>query len=134
LWNELLRMLGSKDENSWTKRGQNVSSMDRDAGLRSGRADRKVAGGLAGWLIAGCARWLGRLRRSESNRPRLELVERITLAPKQSLALVEAEGRRLLVAISPDGSPAFFALDNNSASRVSPRANPVCRVPSRVSW
>ena len=38
-------------------------------------------------------------------------VERITLAPRQSLALVEAEGRRILVATSPKAAPAFYALD-----------------------
>ena len=41
-------------------------------------------GGIAGWLI----RKLGGRERAE---PRLELVERIALAPRQSLALVEAE-------------------------------------------
>lgn len=45
--------------------------------------------------------------------PRLALLERITLAPRQTLALVEAEGRRLLVATSPDGAPTFYALDGN---------------------
>jgi Flagellar biosynthesis protein, FliO len=43
--------------------------------------------------------------------PRLALVERITLAPRQSLALVEAEGRRILVATSADGASAFYPLD-----------------------
>jgi flagellar biogenesis protein FliO len=61
-------------------------------------------GGLAGWLLES-------LRRAKRPRPRLELLERIALAPRQSLALVEAEGRRFLVATSPDGSPAFFALE-----------------------
>lgn len=63
--------------------------------------------GVAGWL-------LGRLRRVRAGagaRSRLELVERITLAPRQSLALIEAEGRRFLVATSPEGAPAFYALD-----------------------
>lgn len=48
-------------------------------------------GGLAGWLF-------GRMRASQRRTSRLELLERITLAPRQSLVLVEAEGRRLLVA------------------------------------
>ena len=43
--------------------------------------------------------------------PRLALVERITLAPRQSLALIEAEGRRILVATSAEGGPAFYPLD-----------------------
>jgi len=61
-------------------------------------------GGWAGWLLA-------RLRSGGRRRPRLELVERIALAPRQSLSLVEAEGRRFLVVTSPEGSPAFYALD-----------------------
>jgi flagellar biogenesis protein FliO len=64
----------------------------------------KPVGGVAGWL-------LGRLRAGGRARPRLELLERIALAPRQSLSLVEAEGRRFLVATSPEGAPAFYALD-----------------------
>jgi flagellar biosynthetic protein FliP len=62
---------------------------------------------LAGWL-------LGRLKAGGPTRSRLELVERIALAPRQSLALVEAEGRRFLVATSPEGAPTFYALDERS--------------------
>ena len=65
--------------------------------------------GLAGWLI-------GKLRGKRRERPRLELVERIALAPRQSLALVEAEGRRILVATSPEGGPAFYPLDERARS------------------
>ena len=54
--------------------------------------------GLAGWLLS-------RLRRSTQPKPRLALLERITLAPKQSLALVEADGRRFLVATSARSRP-----------------------------
>ncbi len=61
-------------------------------------------GGLAGWLMA-------RLRKSGRHEPRLALVERIALGPRQSLALVEAEGRRILVATSAEGGPAFYPLD-----------------------
>ena len=57
---------------------------------------------------------IGKLRGKRRGRPRLELVERIALAPRQSLALVEAEGRRFLVATSPEGAPAFYALDGAS--------------------
>ena len=80
-------------------------------------------GGLAGWL-------LGRLMGGSRRRPRLELVERIALAPRQSLALVEAEGRRFLVATSPEGGPAFYALDERRASRLPSAA----RQSARVSW
>lgn len=88
--------------------------------LRSGAAPTEAVGGLAGWLLA-------RLRTRRRAEPRLALVERITLAPRQSLALVEAEGRRILVATSPDGGPAFYALDKEARPASS-------RAGSRISW
>ena len=57
--------------------------------------------GLGAWL-------LGKLRGRRGAEPRLALLERITLAPRQSLALIEAEGRRILVATSAEGGPAFY--------------------------
>ncbi|HEY1901608.1 MAG TPA: flagellar biosynthetic protein FliO [Terracidiphilus sp.] len=60
--------------------------------------------GWKGWL-------LGRLRVTRRAPARLAVLERIALAPRQSLALVEAEGRRFLVATSPEGTPAFYPLD-----------------------
>lgn len=84
-------------------------------------------GGWAGWLLA---KWRGRERAV----PRLALVERITLAPRQSLALVEAEGRRILVAISPEGGPAFYALDDHMNSRIGASVSSAQRVRPRVSW
>ncbi len=59
--------------------------------------------GLRAWL-------LDRFRRRALKRPRLALVERINLAPRQTVALIEADGQRLLVAISPDGAPSFYPL------------------------
>jgi flagellar biogenesis protein FliO len=79
--------------------------------------------GLAAWL-------LGRLRGQARPRPSLALLERITLAPRQSLALVEAEGRRFLVATSAEGSPTFHALDEN-AGHLSRRRT---AGRTRVSW
>jgi len=95
----------------------------------AGRAGEKAGGcgGWAGWLLA---KWHGR-RRAE---PRLALVERITLAPRQSLALVEAEGRRILVATSAEGGPAFYPLDENASSRAYAGANGALHGRSRVSW
>jgi len=61
--------------------------------------------GLAGWILS-------RLRRGPKPRPRLSLLERIPLAPRQSLLLIEAEGRRFLVATSHDGAPSFYPLDS----------------------
>jgi hypothetical protein len=83
-------------------------------------------GGLAGWL-------LGRLRSGGHARPRLQLLERIALAPRQSLALIEAEGRRLLVATSPEGAPAFYALDEQTQPG-GVRHSGSMRPLARVSW
>jgi hypothetical protein len=79
--------------------------------------------GLAAWL-------LGRLRGPARPRPSLTLLERITLAPRQSLALVEAEGRRFLVATSAEGSPTFLPLDK--AALIPPRHHSAAR--TRISW
>lgn len=59
--------------------------------------------GLLGWLVT-------RLRRRANQETRLAVVERISLAPRQIVALIEADGQRLLVATSPDGAPVFFDL------------------------
>ena len=100
--------------------------MIEDADGRAAWASISRAG-LAGWLLA-------RLRAGrQARRPRLNLLERIALAPRQSLALVEAEGRRFLVATSPEGAPSFYALDEparqarNLAGLAAGRA-------ARVSW
>ncbi len=79
-----------------------------------------VPGGLAGWLLS---RWRNRSR----SQPRLALLERISLAPRQTLSLVEAEGRRFLIASSPEGSPAFYPL----APRSSGAGN---KHRGRISW
>lgn len=79
---------------------------------------------FAGWI-------LGRLRRTQRADGRLKLIQRIQVAPRQSLALVEVEGRRLLLATGSDGAPAFFPLEHPPlagpvrASRMSGR---------RTSW
>jgi flagellar biogenesis protein FliO len=95
-----------------------------------------AVGGLAGWLLS-------RLRARGRRQPRLELVERIALAPRQSLALVEAEGRRFLVATSPEGAPAFYALDErtrpNGARQAESRQRGITNrrtgpAAERVSW
>jgi flagellar biogenesis protein FliO len=89
-------------------------------------SETRRAGGLAGWLLS-------RLRSGGRNAPRLELLERIALAPRQSLALVEAEGRRFLVATSQEGAPAFYALDER-AGRLRTAARAATRAAERVSW
>lgn len=79
-------------------------------------------GGIAGWLLR-------RLRSRQARpRPSLALLERISIAPRQSLALVEAEGRRFLIATSGEGTPVFHALNGseNRCGRIGSR--------TRISW
>lgn len=108
-----------------------IEMKQEDQAQRAENAAPRI-GGWTGWLLE-------RLRgaRTGGGRPRLALVERITLAPRQSLALIEAEGRHLLVATSPEGAPAFYSLDG---TRLSALASPRTRSrrtapqPGRVSW
>jgi flagellar biogenesis protein FliO len=97
-------------------------------------------GGLAAWLLKKLA--AGANARAQ-RKSRLALVDRITLAPRQSLALVEAEGRRFLVATSHEGGPSFYALDSSSPSALVSRwTRPVMhrtsgntgKLPARISW
>jgi hypothetical protein len=108
------------------------------AGSRSpiGRAPigAQPMGGLAGWMLK-------RLRGRRGTEPRLAVLERIALAPRQTLALVEADGRRFLVATSPEGTPSFQALDPagpHAAQRAAGASRPgrVCRPDrdARISW
>lgn len=100
---------------------------------RKAKSPRTAAfGGIAGWMIA-------RFRSTQKNAPRLALLERITLGPRQSLALVEAQGRCFLVATSAEGAPAFYALDDSVRARGSRTTrpsspHPVTSGPARVSW
>ena len=112
----------------------NVESMGMKRESADEFAGRNMASGLTGQLVGTCSRWIGRLRGGEIVPPRLALVERIALAPRQSLALVEAEGRRFLVATSPEGAPAFYALDESPNSRVRAAVRSTPRDPARVSW
>lgn len=87
--------------------------------LISGRAGASAAAGsrgLAGWLLE-------RLRRTSVRTPRLALVERINLAPRQTLALIEADGERVLVATSTEGAPAFYALRGRPGRRAKSEAD-----------
>lgn len=90
----------------------------------SGNSAKDRSPGLAGWLLA-------RLRRGPRPRPRLALIERISLSPRQTLSLVEADGRRFLVATSADGSPSFCAL-HGRAPASGPSSGPAPQ--RRVSW
>lgn len=86
---------------------------------------RPAIGGLAGWLLS-------HLRVRTRPTPKLALLERITLAPRQTVALIEADGRRLLIATSSEGAPAFYALDD--AASLAVRSNGLRNRAARVSW
>jgi hypothetical protein len=89
---------------------------------------KRTAVGLGGWVLE-------RLRGTARSQPRLALVERISLAPKQSLALVEAEGRRFLVATSAEGTPVFYPLDGETLPGGLNRSGlPRQNRPARLSW
>lgn len=90
-------------------------------GLEKQKAKTPAVGGWAGWLFR-------KMRGAERRRARLELLERITLAPRQSLVLVEADGRRFLVASSAEGSPSFYPLDGRRSGVQAGRRM------ARVSW
>lgn len=68
--------------------------------------------GWAGWLMASfLPRLVTRLRGKKPAPARLALLERIALAPRQSLALVEVDGHRFLVATAAEGAANCFPLD-----------------------
>jgi flagellar biogenesis protein FliO len=82
-------------------------------------------GGLAAWLME-------RFRREPRPPASLSLLERISLAPRQSLALVEAEGRMFLIATSGESTPAVLPL-HEGLRPVAPRqVSKAGR--ARVSW
>ena len=103
------------------------------------RRTLRESGGLVAWLIA-------RLRSGpqarEQRKSQLALLDRISLAPRQSLALVEAEGRRFLIGTSPDSGPVFYPLEGTPASIARPTKVRANRTPvgarrsiaARVSW
>jgi hypothetical protein len=110
-------------------------------------ADRELARPLRGVSPGGWAGWLmARLRGAGRPLPHLRVLERIAIAPRQTLALVEAEGRRFLLATSGDGAPAFYPLDEPDRPGRSRRASDGTRPPAsrcahcpspsaaRVSW
>jgi hypothetical protein len=125
------------------KQGGATGIGSTDANARESAKRSQAVGGVAGWLLerlqAGLQAGLRpRFRRTPRRAPRLTLVERISLAPRQQLALVEAEGRRLLVATSPDGAPTFYALDGGGeitpGARAASRPRRNGKPAGRVSW
>ncbi len=91
-----------------------------------------LAGGLLGWLSG---RLRGGMQGARRPAPRLQLVERIALGPRQMLALVEAEGQRVLVATSPEGAPAFYAVGGPAVVKFGRAgAHGRAKASARASW
>ena len=104
--------------------------------MKQGNSESTVevaqGGGLAGWLLR-------RLRATRQARVRRSVLERIQLAPRQSLAMIEADGRVLLVATSPEGATAFYPLDEprrhlSYAGQPGSGARPLSGRAARISW
>jgi flagellar biogenesis protein FliO len=72
-----------------------------------GGAESGAGSGLARWLIERFGRFTGARKRE----PRLAVLERIALGPRQWLSLIEADRQRVLVATSAEGAPAFYRLE-----------------------
>ena len=76
----------------------------REGDLKAG------SGGIVGWLLK-------RIRGEQRPRSRLTVLERVPLGTRQTLALVEADGHKILIAAAPECTPALFALENIDQSR-----------------
>ncbi|MFZ0742930.1 MAG: hypothetical protein WAM85_00895 [Terracidiphilus sp.] len=100
--------------------------------MKAAEQKEGIATAPAAWGLA--VRLLERLRRHPPVQPRLVLLERVTLAPRQSLALFEADGQRLLVATSAEGAPAFYALDNCDLPILPIHRKSWGKPAGRVSW
>lgn len=92
---------------------------------------------LQNWLSKPCktvridttvswAAWMKLLRRPfvrvADLRPRIEVLDRLSLGGKKSLLLISIEGRRLLVSVGEDAAPSVSGLDEvrgPGSSRVS---------------
>lgn len=67
---------------------------------------RRIEGGLMGWLSK---QWHAVAAPKSS----LAVLAKIQLGPRHNIALLEAEGTRLLIATSSEGAAAFYPLSEN---------------------
>jgi hypothetical protein len=99
---------------------------------REPRAPEKVT--AKKWLSWIVERFFLRLRHRASGSSRLALLERIAVGPHQSIALIEVQGHRLLVASSTEGAPTVYPLKTD----LRPNPNAIhlraSRRSRRVSW
>jgi hypothetical protein len=107
-------------QENFGKRRTDYAPLDLEADWTYLRANldhpaRRMAGRLGSGLVA----WMSRhLHAAAAPPPQLSILARIALGPRQSLALVEAEGVHVLVGTSADGPPSFFSLTGDSGSNV----------------
>ena len=78
------------------------------------------------------AGWMKVLRRSFSSRhadtrPRIEVIDRLSLGGKRSLLLIAIEGRRLLVGVGENAAPSISVFDEVTRSRPSSRPARILR-------
>jgi flagellar biogenesis protein FliO len=108
--------------------GSEPTSFPDARGVPNG-AQSVLSRGLVGFVLAfllGCWRRLG--QRGVAT-VRLALVERIAIGPRQTIALIEADGLRLLVGTSAESAPVFFAL-NAAATGLKDDHDPLQHPPS----
>lgn len=81
-------------------------------------AQRGRVSSVTGNGVPGLAHWLlNRWQKRAVRKPQLSVLEKITLAPRQTLALIEADGQRLLLATSAEGAATFHLLNSEAPSR-----------------
>jgi hypothetical protein len=101
-----------------------MTDLEGDLGYLRSRLDspgyfltHRLGSGLIARLLRG---W-----QVSAERPaRLALIARIELGARQTVALIEAEGERLLVASSADGGVSFFPLNGSDSNRDESSARP----------
>jgi len=93
-------------------------------GIVTWKWPNRILGGTIAWLAH---RWA----RSEGHPPRLAVIERLALSPKQVLLLVEADGMRLLISTSAEAPSTIFPLHGMPAPVQAGR--PILRPGSRVT-
>jgi hypothetical protein len=116
-------MRGNLGQENFGKRRSDYAPLDLEADWSYLRANLDhPSHRMASRLGSGLAAWLSRrLHASSAPPPQLSILARIALGPRQSLALVEAEGVHVLVGTSADGPPSFFSLAEDSGRDVDHR-------------
>jgi flagellar biogenesis protein FliO len=93
-------------------------------GSKNSAVKKRSDGTLLNWRGVTAAIF-ARLHRSGTEMPRLAVLGRVNIAPKQSVALIEVEGERLLVGTSQDRAPRLFRLSARHQDRQAPEEIPL---------